>query len=196
MAVSSFARAIPSFECRSDPDFSRPEIPSGGGFSGKANRGGAGVHGLSSLIMKFPPNFVRQLSNKARRNCSNIGVAQVVAASWSNNQGGSGTPSVAKAIDSAAAAAAIAPVEVETGVEDVVPAANDPRCNGDVQIDGSTNFNHASFLNSDGSIAIHAGMIIGIVIIFLLFIRISFFMSYLNCMPYAILILYVEAVVA
>ncbi|KAL8471623.1 hypothetical protein ACS0TY_028401 [Phlomoides rotata] len=160
MAVSSFARAIPSFECRSDPDFSRPEIPTGGGFSGKAKLGGAGVHGLSSLILKFPPNFVRQLSNKARRNCSNIGVAQVVAASWSNNQGASGSPSVAKAID--AAAAAIALVEIETGVEDVVPAANDPCVNGEnVQIDGSPNFKHASFLNSDGSIAIHAGERLG-----------------------------------
>lgn len=36
-----------------------------------------------SKILRFPSNFVRQLSNKARRNCSNIGVAQVVAASWS-----------------------------------------------------------------------------------------------------------------
>lgn len=37
-----------------------------------------------SKILRFPSNFVRQLSNKARRNCSNIGVAQVVAASWSD----------------------------------------------------------------------------------------------------------------
>ncbi|XP_020273447.1 LOW QUALITY PROTEIN: cystathionine gamma-synthase 1, chloroplastic-like [Asparagus officinalis] len=43
-------------------------------------------YGLSSaLILKFPPNFVRQLSIKARRNCGNIGVAQVVAASWANS---------------------------------------------------------------------------------------------------------------
>ncbi|KAG6557210.1 hypothetical protein Mapa_001137 [Marchantia paleacea] len=33
------------------------------------------------FILRFPPNFVRQLSIKARRNCGNIGVAQVVAAS-------------------------------------------------------------------------------------------------------------------
>lgn len=44
------------------------------------------AHGLSWLIFKFPPNFVCQLSTKARRNCSNIGVAQIVAASWSENQ--------------------------------------------------------------------------------------------------------------
>ncbi|KAK6155074.1 hypothetical protein DH2020_009322 [Rehmannia glutinosa] len=135
MAVSSFARAFPSFECRSDPDFSRPEIPSAG-CAGKSKPailgGGAATHGLSSLIMRFPPNFVRQLSNKARRNCSNIGVAQVVAASWSNNQGASGFTPAAKAVDAAAAAAAIAPVEVETGVEKpVVAAAEDPSCNGE-----------------------------------------------------------------
>ncbi|XP_047332722.1 cystathionine gamma-synthase 1, chloroplastic-like [Impatiens glandulifera] len=33
----------------------------------------------------LPTLFVRQLSIKARRNCSNIGVAQVVAASWSSS---------------------------------------------------------------------------------------------------------------
>lgn len=162
MAVSSFARAFPSFECRSDPDFSRPEIPSGG-FSGKPQsailRGGAAAHGLSSLILRFPPNFVRQLSNKARRNCSNIGVAQVVAASWSNNQGASGSTPAAKAVD--AAAAAVAPVEVETGAENVVAAAEDPCCNGEnVQVEGLPHSKYASFLKSDGSLAIHAGMLV------------------------------------
>ncbi|XP_020256115.1 uncharacterized protein LOC109833002 [Asparagus officinalis] len=39
----------------------------------------------SALILKFPPNFVRQLSNKARRNYGNIGIAQVVASSWANS---------------------------------------------------------------------------------------------------------------
>ncbi|WOH10238.1 hypothetical protein DCAR_0729704 [Daucus carota subsp. sativus] len=81
-------RAFPSFECRSDPDFSGPEIPTSDGrsrFTSKISKS-HGSLGLSSLILRFPPDFVRQLSNKARRNCSNIGVAQVVAASWSNNQ--------------------------------------------------------------------------------------------------------------
>ncbi|KAK6129268.1 hypothetical protein DH2020_036977 [Rehmannia glutinosa] len=170
MAVSSFARAFPSFECRSDPDFSRPEIPSAG-CAGKSKPailgGGAATHGLSSLIMRFPPNFVRQLSNKARRNCSNIGVAQVVAASWSNNQGASGFTPAAKAVDAAAAAAAIAPVEVETGVEKpVVAAAEDPSCNGEnVQLEGSPQFKYASFLNSDGSVAIHAVLVLSVMLI-------------------------------
>ncbi|KAL0450527.1 UNVERIFIED_CONTAM: Cystathionine gamma-synthase 1, chloroplastic [Sesamum latifolium] len=164
MAVSSFAKAFPSFECRSDADFSRPEIPSVG-YSGKSKsatfRGYTGVHGLSSLIFRFPPNFVRQLSVKARRNCSNIGVAQVVAASWSNNQGESAFTPAAKAVD--AAAAAVAPVEVDTGVQEVVAsAAEDPSLDGEnVQLEGLPPFKYASFLNSDGSVAIHAGERLG-----------------------------------
>ncbi|KAL2240401.1 UNVERIFIED_CONTAM: Cystathionine gamma-synthase 1, chloroplastic [Sesamum indicum] len=164
MAVSSFAKAFPSFECRSDADFSRPEIPFVG-YSGKSKsatfRGYTGVHALSSLIFRFPPNFVRQLSVKARRNCSNIGVAQVVAASWSNNQGESAFTPAAKAVD--AAAAAVAPVEVDTGFQEVVPpAAEDPSLDGEnVQLEGLPPFKYASFLNSDGSVAIHAGERLG-----------------------------------
>ncbi|KAL0343862.1 UNVERIFIED_CONTAM: Cystathionine gamma-synthase 1, chloroplastic [Sesamum angustifolium] len=122
-----------------DADFFPSEIPSLGlGDSKSATfRGYTGVHGLSSLIFRFPPNFVRQLSVKARRNCSNIGVAQVVAASWSNNQGDSAFTPAAKAVD--AAAAALAPVELE----------------------GLPPFKYASFLNSDGSVAIHAGERLG-----------------------------------
>ncbi|KAL3629395.1 cAMP-dependent protein kinase regulatory subunit Cgs1 [Castilleja foliolosa] len=165
MAVSSFARVFPSFECRSDPDIYRPEIPSAGrgGFSTKqtpsilCGGGGARIYGLSSPILRFPPNFVRQLSNKARRNCSNIGVAQVVAASWSNNQG---NVPAAKAVD--AAASAIASVEIETGVEPAVPADKDPLGDGEnVEIEGLPHFKYASFLNSDGSVAIHAGERLG-----------------------------------
>ncbi|CAA3009127.1 cystathionine gamma-synthase 1, chloroplastic-like [Olea europaea subsp. europaea] len=162
MAVSSCARASPFFECRSDPDFSRPEIPSYGQksnfFSGKATAVG---YGLSSLIFRFPPNFVRQLSNKARRNCSNIGVAQVVAASWSNNQQASGLTPAAKAVD-AAASAAMAAVEVETGVEEVAAAVNKSCCNGEnVQLEDLPHLKYTSFLNSDASIAIHAGERLG-----------------------------------
>ncbi|CAA2955773.1 cystathionine gamma-synthase 1, chloroplastic [Olea europaea var. sylvestris] len=161
MAASSCARAFPSFECRTDPDFFRPDIPSFGErsefFTGKA----AVVYGLSSLIFRFPPNFVRQLSNKARRNCSNIGVAQVVAASWSNNQQASGLTPAAKAVD-AAASAAMAPVEVETGVEKVAAAVENSHFNGEnVQFEDLPHLKYASFLNSDGSIAIHAGERLG-----------------------------------
>lgn len=173
MAIPSCARGFPSFECRSDPDFSgripRPEIPtSGRRFTSKVNlvSRGLSANGLSSsLIYRFPPNFVRQLSTKARRNCSNIGVAQIVAASWSNNQppASSSTPAAAKAVDAAAAAASAAlaaSIEIPTGVEEEVVAAVE---SGDsvekcVQFEGLANAKYSSFLTSDGSIAIHAGM--------------------------------------
>ncbi|KAH6761878.1 Pyridoxal phosphate transferases superfamily protein [Perilla frutescens var. hirtella] len=154
MAVSRCARAFPSFDCRCDPDFSRPEIPSAGfhRFSGK-NKSTTlrAAHGLSSVILKFPPNFVRQLSIKARRNCSNIGVAQVVAASWSNDQAASGCTPAVKAVD--AAAAAVVPVEA---AEDVI--CNDENVN---KLGGSPFLEYASFLSSDGSVAIHAGERLG-----------------------------------
>ncbi|CAA2974846.1 cystathionine gamma-synthase 1, chloroplastic [Olea europaea subsp. europaea] len=62
--------------------------------------------------------LVRQLSNKARRNCSNIGVAQVAVASWQNNQQASRLTPAAKAVGAAAISPSMAPVEVETGVEE------------------------------------------------------------------------------
>ncbi|KAK6928167.1 Cys/Met metabolism, pyridoxal phosphate-dependent enzyme [Dillenia turbinata] len=159
MAVSSCfaARVFPPFECRSDPNFSsgapKPETkkPSfsaalGGGF-------GLSACGLSSLIFRFPPNFVRQLSTKARRNCSNIGVAQVVAASWSEN-----TPSRSSATFSAAASAA-APVEASVNVD---LSADGGCCSGtDVQISDSFDLEERSFLRYDGSLTVHAGERLG-----------------------------------
>ncbi|CAK9186137.1 unnamed protein product [Ilex paraguariensis] len=158
MAVSSCARVFPTFECRSDP----PEYSNTRRFStGKSTSSSihkplaasfAGSPGnLSSLIFKFPPNFVRQLSTKARRNCSNIGVAQVVAAAWSTNP-----PPSAASID------APSPIEVPI-VDEGVPADNG---NGsfkidDVQLSALNDSNTASFLTSDGSIAIHAGERLG-----------------------------------
>nr|XP_016504665.1 PREDICTED: cystathionine gamma-synthase 1, chloroplastic-like [Nicotiana tabacum] len=164
MAVSSCARAFPSFECRSDAEFSggipRHDIPN----SGKASilSHGSSVHGLSSLIYRFPPNFVRQLSIKARRNCSNIGVAQVVAASWSNNNSSPDFTPVAKAVDAAAAAAAaIAPVDTTVVNEDVALVENETCNDQNVQFDSLPSMKYASFLNSDGSVAIHAGERLG-----------------------------------
>jgi len=60
-------------------------------------------------ITRVPPNFVRQSSIKARRNCSNIGVAQVVAASATDRS------APAAAVTAAAAALAAA---AHTGVVD------------------------------------------------------------------------------
>nr|XP_027073434.1 cystathionine gamma-synthase 1, chloroplastic [Coffea arabica] len=175
MAVSSCASAFRPFECRSDPDFSgrfpRPEFPTSGAarFSAKANSVTQGfpVGSLSSsLIFRFPPNFVRQLSTKARRNCSNIGVAQIVAASWSNNQqGGSTSPTpAAKAVDAAASASVVAPVEFETGVveEKVAAAVESGFSDGvNVQPDDLVDAKYSSFLTCDGSVAIHAGERLG-----------------------------------
>ncbi|KAM2683086.1 hypothetical protein EV1_044740 [Malus domestica] len=115
------------------------------------------VHGLSSLILRFPPNFVRQLSTKARRNCSNIGVAQIVAASWSNNNPNSGVSAApsATAVDAAATAAiSVDPAQISGGDEVAVFE------NG-VQLGEALPLKEASFLSSDGSLAIHAGERLG-----------------------------------
>ncbi|KAA3464381.1 cystathionine gamma-synthase 1, chloroplastic-like [Gossypium australe] len=162
MAVSSCSfpprvfNAYSSFECRSDPDFSgtptgeKPRIGSNRQVTASLFCTGGG--GLSSLIFRFPPNFVRQLSVKTRRNCSNIGVAQVVAASWSNGPT-SGYPSSAAAAASQAAAASV-PVSDDVVV---VEGCIDNDC---VQI-GDSYDSKTSFLSSDGSITVHAGERLG-----------------------------------
>ncbi|KAM3238678.1 cystathionine gamma-synthase 1, chloroplastic isoform X1 [Capsicum annuum] len=165
MAVSSCARAFPSFECRSNADFSggvpRHDVPNAGiRFSGKANlqSRGSSFFGMYSLILRFPPNFVRQLSVKARRNCSNIGLAQVVAASWSNNHASPDFIPTAKAVD---ATAAIAPLDITTGHEEMAMVENPPCAARPVQIEDLTGVKYSSFLSYDGSIAIHAGERLG-----------------------------------
>nr|GLL18723.1 cystathionine gamma-synthase 1, chloroplastic [Ipomoea trifida] len=163
MAISSCPTVFPSFECRSDPDFSgrvpRHECPGATRLRPNSLSQGSRGYGLSSLIFRFPPNFVRQLSIKARRNCSNIGVAQIVAASWANNNAAaSGTPPAAKALD-AAAAAAISPPAV---AEEEVAIGENGSCSGpNVQIQDLSHSNYASFLSSDGSVAVHAGERLG-----------------------------------
>lgn len=95
MALSNCVSIFRSFQCRQGPDFSRriprPEIPasSAAGSTCKANSicRGLSVYGLSSsLIFKFPPNFERQLRTEARRNRSNIGVAEVAASTGPTEQ--------------------------------------------------------------------------------------------------------------
>ncbi|ESR44443.1 hypothetical protein CICLE_v10011434mg [Citrus x clementina] len=151
--ILSFSSSCSSFECRSDPDFSgsarfdKPRISAARVIGAST----ASFSGLSSLIFRFPPNFVRQLSTKARRNCSNIGVAQIVAASWSNGVG-SGSNSAAAAAASAAPAPPV-PVEITSG-DDI--ALVDGLKN--VHLEALADLkNEASFLSSDGSLAIHAG---------------------------------------
>ena len=165
MAVSSFQCptifSIPSFQCRSDPDLVGSPI---GGSSRRRFNPTAGMPSpftgggrVSSMILRFPPNFVRQLSIKARRNCSNIGVAQIVAAKWSNNPDSGSPPAAAAAASSASAAAsapaaAVPPVALN-GVDEEVVAAEGIREIGSVQLKDSK----PSFLSSDGSLAVHAG---------------------------------------
>ncbi|KAL6593756.1 hypothetical protein ACP70R_048657 [Stipagrostis hirtigluma subsp. patula] len=114
----------------------------------------------SATILRFPPNFVRQLSTKARRNCSNIGVAQIVAAAWSNcpaarhHSGGGGgrargvAPSHAAAA-SAAAAAASAAAEVSA-----IP-------NAKLAQPSAVAVAERNLLGSDASLAVHAGERLG-----------------------------------
>ncbi|CAM8931344.1 unnamed protein product [Rhodiola kirilowii] len=157
MAVSSscFVKPLLSsspFQCRSDQDFSGfPKVENASQQPSSRRLFGAGVpvraYGLSSLILRFPPNFVMQLSTKARRNCSNIGFAQIVAASWSD-EGNKGVNDKAVVVAAASSAAAVD--------EDICS-------NGSVQvkeeeIGGKLK---ASFLSSDGSLAVHAGERLG-----------------------------------
>ncbi|KAK6264112.1 hypothetical protein SCA6_019546 [Theobroma cacao] len=109
--------------------------------------GGINDEGLSSLIFRFSPKFVRQLSIKACRNCSNIGVPQIVAASWSNSPASS-SPSSAVA---AAQATAATTVHISDDVA-VVQGCND---NGSVLSGGSDN-STTFFLSSDRTITVHA----------------------------------------
>ncbi|XP_014498014.1 cystathionine gamma-synthase 1, chloroplastic [Vigna radiata var. radiata] len=165
MAVSSSHMRF-TFECRSDPDFSPP--PSFDNLRRRNFRSSAGsgaaFRGVSSLIYRFPPNFQRQLSTKARRNCSNIGVAQIVAASWSNNNASNpaaGAPAP-PAVSAADAATVPLPVDI-TADEDVVVSANDAVAaaadeNGAVQLNHSS---YSSFLKSDASKTIHAAERLG-----------------------------------
>nr|XP_023886480.1 cystathionine gamma-synthase 1, chloroplastic [Quercus suber]POE68389.1 cystathionine gamma-synthase 1, chloroplastic [Quercus suber] len=171
MAVSSCPRVFPSFfECRSDPEFSGAPKTSGGWqrkpsqsrFFGSRLNSPASAQGA---ILRFPPNFVRQLSTKARRNCSNIGVAQIVAASWSNNSNPSSPPPAAASSSAAAAAAA--------ATEPIAPIGDDVALLGK-EVDLKANVNlelpletedkeealpipKLSIFSCDGSLAIHAG---------------------------------------
>ncbi|KAL0013990.1 hypothetical protein SO802_001059 [Lithocarpus litseifolius] len=170
MAVSSCPRVFPSFfECRSDPEFSGAPKTSGG-WQRKPSQSrffGSRLNSASSqgAILRFPPNFVRQLSTKARRNCSNIGVAQIVAASWSNNSNPSSPPPAAASSSAAAAATA--------ATEPIAPIGDDVALVGK-EVDLKANLNlelpletedkeealaipKPSIFSCDGSLAIHAG---------------------------------------
>ncbi|KAL8217812.1 hypothetical protein R6Q57_021185 [Mikania cordata] len=164
MAFSTSASRVSlSFECRSDFNLSGAvPRPDDARFSRNLNTAsGKAPFGMCSLILRFPPNFVRQLSNKARRNCSNIGVAQIVAASWSNNQPPSSAAAAAKAVDAAASSAVSVPIAAG---EDVVDNSKGlGLCNDSefVQFEAVEDVQKPLILNGDGSVAIHAGERLG-----------------------------------
>ncbi|MQL83860.1 hypothetical protein Taro_016363 [Colocasia esculenta] len=150
------------------PDFSGRTRPEGAkaraGSSATFWRPPCGARGLpSSLILRFPPNFVRQLSTKARRNCSNIGVAQIVAASWTNSAGDH--PDVPAAAAAGDATVAIPELEY-AAVGDAEQAPGEGDAAGTVVADGvqspGADPKGTSFLlSSDGSLAVHAGERLG-----------------------------------
>ncbi|KAJ4962103.1 hypothetical protein NE237_022013 [Protea cynaroides] len=164
MAVSCCGTVLPSsFDCRPDPHFStNPPRPGTKNESQSLPfRGGSASSPFfssgRSLILKFPPNFVRQLSTKARRNCSNIGVAQFVAASWSNNPS-SAEPASTTAVNPTTAAP-LEDINVFDGAQQVVDG-DFGNGSSHVQFKGSAALK-ASFLRSDGSLSVHAGERLG-----------------------------------
>ncbi|KAL0906909.1 hypothetical protein M5K25_025440 [Dendrobium thyrsiflorum] len=110
------------------------------------------VGGHFGLILRFPPNFVRQLSNKARRNCSNIGVAQIVAASWSNDQ----PPSESLVSAASFAAAAVVLPEEKEETESIKHDSGALPYEDEVPNAVPTPAVSALF-GSDQSLAVHAG---------------------------------------
>ncbi|KAK1315295.1 hypothetical protein QJS10_CPA06g00439 [Acorus calamus] len=175
MAVSSISAARISFsypfECRSEPSGNpRPENSKPPPLRGALSSGGGGGNRMSSLIYRFPPNFVRQLSIKARRNCSNIGVAQVVAASWANsgnaspanNPSSSPNPnivnsSVAPPPSPLAAAVVAADAVVVVPSVDLAAEGGIDGIAGVVQPLDPAGLDLADIFSSDSTRAIHAG---------------------------------------
>ncbi|KAL5219041.1 hypothetical protein ABZP36_019725 [Zizania latifolia] len=111
----------------------------------------------SATILRFPPNFVRQLSTKARRNCSNIGVAQIVAAAWSDRPAGpfhSGGGSRVRGVSSHAAAASTAASAAAAPEVGAVP-------NAKLGQPSAAALAEQALLGSDASLAVHAGERLG-----------------------------------
>ncbi|XP_042418014.1 cystathionine gamma-synthase 1, chloroplastic-like [Zingiber officinale] len=157
---SSFASVVASAGDRGSADSgARPRFEKPASASFLRGSRSPRFSGLSSaLILRFPPNFVRQLSTKARRNCSNIGVAQIVAASWSN-----GSPSF-DAPRSAFSADAVVVPEAEGENSNVVGdgglgssfVESQILAPGKPKVSPAAAKVAASF-SSDGSLAVHAG---------------------------------------
>lgn len=105
----------------------------------------------SPVILRFPPNFVRQLSTKARRNCSNIGVAQIAASSWSNAQSAMESSVPASA---ATAAAVVFPHDAEIVADQHASVIVSSEAGVPVAAPTSS---ISSIFDSDQSLTVHAG---------------------------------------
>ncbi|KAL9271627.1 Cystathionine gamma-synthase 1, chloroplastic-like protein [Drosera capensis] len=163
MAVNSLSRVLPPLEPSSNPSHhsSIPRIPSPTRrvTTHRFLSGGS----ISSLILRFPPNFVRQLSTKARRNCSNIGVAQIVAASWSDDDEGTCKGRGSRMGGAAAAVGGVVEPVSEIG-DDAAAGGGVEGGNGAVKVGNKEEEEEEEglgFLKGDGSIAIHGGERVG-----------------------------------
>ncbi|RRT71270.1 hypothetical protein B296_00001990 [Ensete ventricosum] len=105
----------------------------------------------SAHILRFLPNFVRQLSTKARRNCRNIGVAQAVAASWSNSSPAFEAPGPRPPRTPPSPPTSQRMTSQSSPVESPFPSA------GEAKASAKAVAKAASSLISDGSLAVHAG---------------------------------------
>ncbi|XP_074590305.1 cystathionine gamma-synthase 1, chloroplastic-like [Curcuma longa] len=120
--------------------------------------GGGAPRVFSAPILRFPRNFVRQMSNKARRNCSNIGVAQIVAASWSNSSSSFEAPRSAASADAVVAPEAVVDSAIGVGVGGILssPVESQTLAVGKEKVSPAA-AKVAATLSSDGSLAVHAG---------------------------------------
>ena len=168
------ASAMPSVGYEYRPD------PAGGAASGKCGCGGGEkvpVNVASKgffwppCITRFPPNFVRQSSIKARRNCSNIGVAQVVAASATDRN----TPAIvaAAALTSVHAEVVDGPLELAGNGSAVVPAgANEALIGSGISLPCNDIAEDGKFQRKKSStLAVHGGEQTWLLLCTFLFLR-------------------------
>ncbi|KAG0581992.1 hypothetical protein M758_3G025200 [Ceratodon purpureus] len=111
-------------------------------------------------ITRFPPNFVRQSSIKARRNCSNIGVAQVVAASATDRNNPAAGVAAAALSTSTHAEIVDGPLELAGNGSAVVPTGvNDSLVDSGISLpcDEAAHAEKKSDRKKSSTLAVHGG---------------------------------------
>ncbi|WOL11552.1 cystathionine gamma-synthase 1, chloroplastic-like [Canna indica] len=137
-------------------DSSAPSHPKRIPFPSFLRGGTPRFAGLSSArVLRLPPKFSRQLRTKVRRNCSDIGVAHIAVASWSNGSASSEAPR--SAVSTATDAVLVSATE-DAGLvggdgfeSSLVESLADE---GKASVSAA---NAAASLSSDGSLAVHGG---------------------------------------